>query len=115
MLKMPYTFYQAQELCEKLQYLVGQAFDVSTDYYSAVECVAISPFDNLSKKSFLLNYLLCTDAEKSLWDDYKGPFFDVVVIARVAENALDLIQEDIATWIKRNNFNIAEIPAIQEI
>jgi hypothetical protein len=115
MLRMPYSLDQAQSLCEKLQHLVGRSFDLHSSQYGKIECVAVSPFDNNSKKTFLLNYLLCDNAEKALKEDYKGLLFDVVVIARAADDPMELIQEDVASWIKKNNFIVADAPIPSEM
>lgn len=110
MLRMPYTLDEAQTLCEKLQHLVGCDFDIHSSTYGKIECIAVSPFDSNNKKIFLLNYLLCDDAVKALKEDYKGLLFDVAVIARSVSDRMDVVQEDISTWIRKNNFVINDIP-----
>jgi len=115
MLRIPYTFDQAKSLCDKLQSFVGYCFDLHSPEVCNIECIAVSPFDCANKKIFLLNYLLTEDAEKSLKEDYKGLLYDVIIITRSVHNNLELVHEDVVTWMRKHNLTLADIPSVSKI
>lgn len=106
---LPYTLSEAESLCEKLQHLVGYTFDPSNSSIGNVEAIAVSPFDQPNKKKFLLYYMLCCDLKKSLHEEYKGLLYDVIVIARSLDDANELVQYDIETWLGKNKLDMGEV------
>jgi len=99
MKKSPYTLSEAGKICAEFQYLIGQPFE--QDNLSTIDCVAIAPFDQVSKSRFIIYYLLFEDADMALTNEYKGLLYDVIVISGSAEKK-ELHHEDIYTWITKN-------------
>ncbi len=100
----PYTLKEARKLCEEYEHLVGQPFSKDND--AVVECVIIAPFDEASRKRFLIFYFLFNNAEQALNTEYKGLLFDVLVIGRSTSDKHDLQQCDLHGWLIDNLANI---------
>jgi len=100
MKKAPYLLSDAEKLCGEYQYLVGQSFAKKGD--TVIECVTIVPFDEVSKKRFLIFYYLFNNAESALSQEYKGLLYDILVIARSVSDEHELLQEDLYTWVTQN-------------
>ena len=111
MKQAPYTLQEAEQLCKEYQYLVGQKF--SSDSNLVIECVTITPFDEINKKRFLILYFLFNNAESALNQEYKGFLFDVIVIGRSLEDEHELLQEDLAVWLTENKSNLAAMKKSQ--
>lgn len=103
MQRLPYTFEQAKVICASLQHIVGSPFDPELHTTGNIECVAITPFDQINKKKFLLFYVLLEDAKAALEQEYKGLLFDVIVIARGLGNDTEIMYYDVDTWLSKNN------------
>ncbi len=97
--KAPYTLSEAQKISREYQHLIGHVFDAGKN--TLIDCVAVSPFDQVNKNRFLIYYLLFDDAHIALQQDYNGMLFDVVVIAG-ASNGDEMVHDDIHTWLVRN-------------
>ena len=54
MKKAPYSLPEAEKLCQEHQFLVGRTFASDSD--AVIECVTVSPFDEQSRKRFLIYY-----------------------------------------------------------
>ena len=96
----PYSLQEAQKFCAAYQYLVGQSF--GKDGNSIIECITITPFDEVSRERFLILYFLLNNAESALANEYKGLQYDVLVIARSVTDEHELLQECLNTWLKEN-------------
>ncbi len=96
----PYSLQEARELAEEYQYLIRQPFAENSS--AIIENVIICPFDEASRKKFLIFYFLFNNAEKALGQEYKGLLFDVLVIGRSMLDEHELQQEDLHTWLKEN-------------
>lgn len=96
----PYSLQEARELCEQYQYLAGQPFSASSN--AVIENVIICPFDEASRKRFLIYYFLFNNPEKALSQEYKGLLYDVLVIGRSVLDEHELQQDDLATWLAEN-------------
>lgn len=96
----PYSLKEAQQICADYTYLVGQPFGTDSD--AIIEKVTVTPFDEASKKRFLIFYFLLGNAESALTQEYKGLLFDILVIARSTSDQHDLQQEELATWLATN-------------
>ena len=70
MKKAPYTLQEAEQICNDYQYLVGQKFSPESDL--TIECVTMTPFDEVNKKRFLIFYFLFNNAESALSHEYRG-------------------------------------------
>lgn len=79
----PYTLIEAEKIHSKYQSLIGQKFDNDSD--DLIDCVAIAPFDEVSKNRFTIFYLLFDDAEMALNHEYRGFLYDVMVVAGTSE------------------------------
>lgn len=96
----PYTLEEAQKLCAEYQHLVGKTF--ANGDYAIIECVTIAPFDEVSRKRFLIFYFLFDNAQSALAHEYKGMLYDVLVIARSVIDEHELLQLDLLTWLAEN-------------
>jgi hypothetical protein len=103
----PYTLQEAEQLCKEYQYLVGQKFSSDSDLF--IECVTITPFDEINKKRFLILYFLFNNAESALSHEYKGFLFDIIVIGRSQQDQHELLQEDLSVWLAENKTHFAAI------
>ena len=109
MQRLPYTLEEAKVICKRYQALVGQPFDNNLPEIGNIECVAISPFDLVNKKKFLLNYLLINDVDIALREEYNGLLYDVIVIAREIGDCNNILHYDIDTWLKKNSYALHSI------
>jgi len=109
MQRLPYTLNEANEVCKKLQYLIGHTFDLSEPGFGNVECIAVTPFDQINKKKFFLYYMLVGDAQLALTGEYKGLLFDICIIARSEYDCNDIKHYDIDTWLQKNNLEIDDL------
>ncbi len=100
MKKAPYSLPEAEKLCLEHQFLVGRSF--ASDSNAVIECVTVSPFDETSRKRFLIYYFLFNNAESALAHEYKGLLYDIIVIARSTQDEHELLQEDLNTWLEEN-------------
>lgn len=100
MKKAPYSLQEAEKLCQEYQFLIGKSF--SSDSNAVIECVTVSPFDETSRKRFLIYYFLFNNAESALSHEYKGLLYDIIVIARSLQDEHELLQEDLNAWIEEN-------------
>jgi hypothetical protein len=98
--KSPYSLADAQKICANYQHLVGQRFDLN--HSSVIDCVLVAPFDQINKSRFIIYYLLFEDADLALTNEYKGLLFDVILIAGATEK-VELMHEDLFTWVSKNN------------
>jgi hypothetical protein len=101
MKKAPYSLVEAKQICSDYQYLTGHSFEKNGDI--SINCIAISPFDQINKERFIMYYLLLNNAELALSMDFKGLLFDVMVIAGSQEEP-QFRHEDIYTWLSKNKF-----------
>ena len=95
----PYSLSEAEQLCADFQHLVGQSFN--KDFFGTIDCVAVAPFDETSKNSFFIYYLLFEDAASALKSSYKGLLFDVIIIGgSIEKNGLQ--HQDIYSWLTKS-------------
>lgn len=97
MKRAPYSLPEAQRLCTDYSHLVGQPFGRGSD--AIIESVVVAPFDEASRKRFLIFYFLFNNAESALSQEYKGLLFDVLVIARSVTDEHELQQLDLHAWL----------------
>src|ERR1700744_6169652 len=97
MKKAPYTLQAAELLCKEYQYLVGRKFAATSDL--TIECITVTPFDEINKKRFLIFYFLFNNAESALSHEYRGFLFDIIVIGRSQHDGHELLQEDLYVWL----------------
>ena len=107
MKKAPYSLEEAEQMCKEYQHLVGQPFADSSDLI--VECVTVTPFDEVNKKRFLIFYFLFNNAESALSHEYQGLLFDIIVIGRSVNDEHELLQEDLYTWIHENKSQAVQV------
>jgi hypothetical protein len=100
MKKAPYSLAEAEKLCREYQFLVGRSFASDSD--AVIECVTVTPFDEISRKRFLIFYFLFNNAQSALSHEYKGLLYDILVIARSVDDEHELLQEDLTTWLNEN-------------
>lgn len=101
MIKAPYSLSQATMISKDHQHLLGERFSTSGDL--RIECVTITPFDEINKERFLILYFLLNNAERALANEYDGANYNVLVIGRSVSDPHELQQEDLQTWLIRNN------------
>jgi hypothetical protein len=107
MKKAPYSLAEAEELCKEYQHLVGQSF--AKDNNLIIECVTITPFDEVNKQRFLIFYFLFNNAESALSQEYRGFLFDIIVIGRSVTDEHELLQEDLYTWVHENKSQSVQV------
>lgn len=100
MKKAPYTQAEAEALCKEYQNLVGRPFGRGSNL--VIECVTVTPFDEMNKERFLIFYFLFNNASSALSHEYKGLLFDIIVIAHSMQDEHELLQEDLYTWVHDN-------------
>lgn len=97
----PYSFCDAENIAREYGHLVGQPFGSERKYI--IDCVVVTPFDELNKSRFLQMYMLCGDSVDALSGDYLGLLFDILVIGRAIDDEMDLVQERLSTWLGANS------------
>ena len=98
MAKYPMSKAQAEHFCHAYQHLVNSKFSVDPDTIQRVECVAVSPFDEVNKYIFIKQYKSCQQAGEAL-EIYGGQLFDVVVITRVVSQNVEFIYKDLNEYL----------------
>ena len=94
-MKVPYSYNEANILCNEFQHLAGTHCCNSG---ALIEAVVITPFDQLFKHRFFLFYhLFENDATAALAHEYDGTFFDVMVIMNHEEEGYKY--EDLNAWL----------------
>ena len=96
----PYSLDEARKLCTEYEYLVGQSFAKDND--AVIECLIICPYDEASKKRFLIFYFLLNDAEMALSHGGQSMNYDVLVIARSVVDNQELHQLELSAWLAEN-------------
>ena len=100
-MNLPLSLTEAQDLCEKFQYLVGTPFN-SND--GTINAVVITPFDSGHKQRFLAFYhLYDRDAALAL-AEYSGPLFDVQILASAPDDIE--LSESLYAWASKNNIQV---------
>ncbi len=107
----PLTLRQARAICKDFQTLIGRSFD-QTMHWDNIECVAVTPYDEINKWIFACNYAEMKCPELAL-DYYAGHFYGVSVIARLKSNPGFCSCRDIKTYLRE--FNIAPGNGIDEL
>jgi len=95
-----FSFEQARSICSMYRHLVGTSFQTGSTQWLPIECVAISPHDDINKWLFVSFYQDTKDQVKAL-SFYKPPYYDVIVIARSARNVSELTFEDLRSFLVR--------------
>ena len=76
---------------------------------ATIEAIVITPFDQPNKNRFFLYYhLFDRDAHAALYHEYKGLFFDVMIIGRTLQD--ELKYDDLYSCLTENNFDSKEYP-----
>jgi hypothetical protein len=104
MAKHPMSKTEAENFCHAFQYLVNSKFSADPDTIQRIECVAVSPFDDVNKYIFIKQYNGCHQAEEAL-EIYGGQLFDVVIITRVISQNVEFIYKSLDEYL--NEMGIA--------
>lgn len=94
--QIPFTRQQADAICQYYQRLIGTPFDGQQDHISSISCVAITPFYEDEKKTFIKQHYPFADT--SYKDGLNGQFFDVVIIAHLAHDDEVCFYKDIFSY-----------------
>ncbi|RYD57671.1 MAG: hypothetical protein EOP56_07805 [Sphingobacteriales bacterium] len=86
----------AEEIAGSFQHLVGGSY--GNTQQSKIECVTIAPCDPVYKYIFLTEYKDCNDASQAL-ALYPGNSFEVILIARIISDKIELLHKDIYTYL----------------
>jgi hypothetical protein len=101
----PYSFVEANELCEEFQFIKGYNYHESTS--TKVSAVVVTPFDHVSKNRFVMLFLMLNDAKTVLSMDYAGAQYDVIVVTgSIAENNFQYT--NLHSWIRENEHLLEE-------
>ena len=76
-----FSFEEAKSVCQKFQYLKGQMMAAGSSSPELIEAVAIAPYDEAAKQTFLQHYRQAGCARRAL-QFYSSRFYDVVVVLR---------------------------------
>lgn len=77
----PYTKEQARRVRDQYKHLEGQEYLENDAGIGTIECVAITPYDDVNRYIFFEYYLDCLNPLKAL-EYYYGPFYDVAFVVR---------------------------------
>lgn len=100
----PFFLEEATSICNEYKKYIGLPLRLQDNNSPIIECVTITPFDLINKEKFILYYLLFDDhiqAAQAL--NYKGFLYDIVVIARSANDELE--HTDLSSWLSKNQPN----------
>lgn len=92
-----FTKTEAESICRAYQHLDKQPYIIDGITNGLIECVAVSPFDDINKWYFLQEYKSCRHPVKAL-QFYKPTFFDVILILQI-DGDEDLSFEDIRKYL----------------
>jgi hypothetical protein len=95
----------AEEIAKSFQHLVGRPFGNAEQ--SAIECVTIAPFDPVYRYIFLTEYKDCSDVSQAL-AMYPEDRFEVILIARVISDKIEILQKDIRTYMNEQKRKLEE-------
>jgi hypothetical protein len=101
-----FTKRKAEAICRAYQYLDKQPYVIDGITTGFIECVAVSPFDNVNKWYFLHEYTSCKHPVKAL-EFYKTIFFDVLLILKM-DGEEDLSFEDIREYLQKRGESLPE-------
>jgi hypothetical protein len=102
-MSVPFTYEQAQEICEDFEDLIDTELVLRTP--DPVKCVidhvCIVPFSEADKRSFMEHYTASGDPQHALLQ-CSGDAFDVVIIARDVRDEDEIIIQSIEEYIAAN-------------
>lgn len=100
---IPFTYEQAEEICEDFEDLVDTELVIKAD--TPVKCVVdqvcIMPFDEADKAVFMEAYHASGNPLQAL-STYGGDEFDVVIIAANIKNEKEVVLQPIEEYIAAN-------------
>ena len=91
------TRLEAEEICERYQYLIGLPFGKRQS--NVIECVVVTPYEDSQLYIFLLNYRECRDAHQAL-RLYNGDKFDVMVMSTLVSDKIQIFQKDLRSYLQ---------------
>lgn len=97
--------YKARELSEQYQHLVGSPFMFTNNDWDNIECVTISPYDEINKWVFIHHYKDEGCPKKAL-EFYKVPFYDVILIARKKVNNAIVHYRNLSGYLMEGNLHL---------
>jgi len=77
----PFTKEQARRARNQYRHLEGQEYLEDGVGRGTIECVAVTPYDDVNKYIFLEYYLDCRDPLKAL-EYYYAPFYDIALVVK---------------------------------
>ena len=96
----PYSLLEAERISTQFQSLAGRPYN--QEHGVKIECIAIAPFDQMSREKFIAYYLLFNDHKKALEHEYRGLLYNVLVIA-ASDDKYEIFHEDIHSWHAKNS------------
>ncbi len=100
-----FTRRTAEAICRKYCHLDKQPYIIKGVTEGMIECVAVSPFDDVNKWHFLNEYKSCNHLVKAL-EFYKPSFFDVILILQI-DGEEELRFEDIRTYLSKRGESLS--------
>jgi hypothetical protein len=101
-----FTKRKAEAICRAYQYLDKQPYTINGVTTGLIECVAVSPFDNVNKWYFVHEYTSCRHPVKAL-EFYKTIFFDVLLVLNI-DGEDELTFEDIREYLRKCGESLPE-------
>ncbi|MCD6062327.1 MAG: hypothetical protein K0R82_238 [Flavipsychrobacter sp.] len=105
-MSIPFTYEQAQEICEDFEDLEGTELVIRMDppVKCEIERICISPFEQAAKQDFVAAYASVADPISD-FKSYEGAECDVLLFARSVKNKEQLIVLTIEEYIATNGVN----------
>ncbi|HXS35163.1 MAG TPA: hypothetical protein VN721_00570 [Flavipsychrobacter sp.] len=93
------TLIEAKAICKDFQHLVGKEFDKSG---TVIECVIVSPLDDINKWIFSQYYLEKRNNVEAL-KYYSGPYYDILIIASIKAGDKTCKYKDLRSYLNEND------------
>lgn len=100
--KYPLNLLQAKYIRRDFQNLIGQEFLTKNNVRACISYVVVSPYDEVNKYMFMLDFRNCQDPIKAL-KGYDGYLFDVMVIGKTLADKSEYVYKDLDLYLTEQN------------
>ena len=98
----PLSKREAELLCEKFQFLIGENFEQAHVQSPLIKYVVVAPFDDINKYIFIVEFSKSRDPFESL-NIYAGGQFDVILIAEIISHTTSINYKDLDDYLNEKN------------
>jgi hypothetical protein len=106
------NFEQATRICHDFQYLTGTKFMVRNTAVP-IEHIAVTPFDDLNKYIFFVQFREAGDVVKSL-ELYSGDEYDVVIVGKVQSDKTEVVYKHLDSYLQESKIPFDANSYVQE-